>query len=197
MPWYYLPSVHLPFLALLLSLMLACSTQETDKKAQPAPPTTIITAEGSSDQVLALPAPPADGEGGASVPTLTVGGGKVALDALGPAIGLRHGVPDAWAAHVLIGLHMVPFIAARVVSAHVWSLTDVAEDGTLRRIANWATLSEHERQVALRRIGQRNQVDGNGKASYNATWGQKGRLRMLDAACCPELKAIVWRIAWG
>ncbi|GLC48962.1 hypothetical protein PLESTB_000167500 [Pleodorina starrii] len=49
-----------------------------------------------------------------------MGGGKIALDALGPTI--------------------------------------VAEDGTLRRIANWATLTERERQVALRRIGQRNQA---------------------------------------
>lgn len=43
------------------------------------------------------------------------------------------------------------FCALRILCA-------VAEDGTLRRIANWASLSERERQVALRRIGQRNQV---------------------------------------
>lgn len=32
----------------------------------------------------------------------------------------------------------------------------VAVDGSLRRIANWATLSEAERATALRRLGQRN-----------------------------------------
>ena len=33
----------------------------------------------------------------------------------------------------------------------------VAEDGTLRRIQNWGTLTEPERATALRRLGQRNQ----------------------------------------
>ncbi|CAL1166519.1 unnamed protein product, partial [Cladocopium goreaui] len=31
------------------------------------------------------------------------------------------------------------------------------DDGSMRRIANWREMTEHERQVALRRIGQRNQ----------------------------------------
>eukprot|EP00434_Breviolum_minutum_P026900 symbB.v1.2.023779.t1/scaffold2200.1/size85926/6 len=33
----------------------------------------------------------------------------------------------------------------------------VNEDGSMRRIANWLEMTERERQVALRRIGQRNQ----------------------------------------
>lgn len=33
----------------------------------------------------------------------------------------------------------------------------VNEDGTVSRIANWAQLSEREREVALRRIAKRNQ----------------------------------------
>ncbi len=32
----------------------------------------------------------------------------------------------------------------------------VAEDGSLRRIANWQSLTEGERRVALRRIAKRN-----------------------------------------
>jgi hypothetical protein len=40
-------------------------------------------------EALALPAPKAVGKAPASVPTLTVGVGKIALDALGPAIGAR------------------------------------------------------------------------------------------------------------
>ncbi|PNW83015.1 hypothetical protein CHLRE_06g303183v5 [Chlamydomonas reinhardtii] len=77
---------------------------------------------GTVGDVLALPEPqaaPAAGSSNSGAQTLTVGGGKVSLDELGPAI--------------------------------------VAEDGTLRRIANWAQLTERERQVALRRIGARNQ----------------------------------------
>ncbi|KAG2432020.1 hypothetical protein HYH02_013090 [Chlamydomonas schloesseri] len=80
------------------------------------------SAKGA-EEVLALPEPRTSvgtgGGGAGGVQTLTVGGGKITLDELGPAI--------------------------------------VAEDGTLRRIANWAQLTERERQVALRRIGQRNQ----------------------------------------
>ncbi|GFR50677.1 hypothetical protein Agub_g12929 [Astrephomene gubernaculifera] len=110
-----------PSLALLVVtflLMSAISLQQPQKNASEASAADISTGDSPPSEVLALPSP-ASQEATGAVPTLTVGG-KIALDALGPAI--------------------------------------VGEDGTLRRIANWANLTEREQQVALRRIGQRNQA---------------------------------------
>ena len=79
---------------------------------------------------------------------LHASGGTIKLDHLGPVIGERS-IPAC------IGRNS-PAIHQTLVD----SLCSVSEDGTLRRITNWATLTALEKEVAFRRISSRNKVGG-------------------------------------
>jgi predicted Fe-S protein YdhL (DUF1289 family) len=69
----------------------------------------------------------------------------------------------------------------------------VAEDGTLRRITNWASLSQQEKVVALRRIAQRNQASAAWLGRHGSSWPGLASLVQTIRACNYALRACYMR----
>lgn len=88
-----------------------------------------------------------------AIRSMRVGGASIALDDLGPMIGscagrLCDNKQVAESAEIST-FRAVPLFAPTSVLA-------VNSDGTLSRISNWHRLSEHEQEVAIKRLAKRN-----------------------------------------